>query len=167
MLTDIFLDALLDSLKLLPFLLPIYLLLEWFEHRNSAAALDRLAKAGRYGPLIGAALGTVPQCGFSVAAVKLWQAGLLSSGALMAALLSTSDEALPVLLSHGDCWPLIWQLLLAKLVIAVAAGYLLDLGRWLPPLPGPALTAQREAEHCHCQGHGIWRPALRHSRTGP
>jgi len=162
MLADILLDAIIDSLKLLPFLLLIYLLLEWLEHRASAAAADRLARAGRYGPLISAVLGCVPQCGFSVAAVKLWQAGLISLGALMAALLSTSDEALPVLLSHGDCWPLIWKLLLAKLVVAAAAGYGIDLlHRERQPAP-PAEHRHSDVCHCHCRG-GVLKPALRHT----
>lgn len=163
MFIDLLLDALIDSLKLLPFLLLIYALLEWLEHRASDAAAEKLARAGRFGPAIGAALGCVPQCGFSVAAVKLWQAGLISLGTLLAALLATSDEALPVLLAAGENIGAVWKLLGVKLLLGIAAGFLIDL-LWKRPRfrPDAETQEQHQHDHAHCEGH-IWRPAWRHT----
>lgn len=42
-LVDVFLDALIDSLKILPFLFGVYLLIEYIEHRSA----DKLGKALR------------------------------------------------------------------------------------------------------------------------
>lgn len=48
-LVDVFLDALIDSLKILPFLFGVYLLIEYIEHRSA----DKLGKALRkMGPLV-------------------------------------------------------------------------------------------------------------------
>ena len=59
-------DALLDTLKVLPFLFAAFLLLEFLE-KHAGDRLNRFfLRAGRAGPLVGAALGCVPQCGFSV-----------------------------------------------------------------------------------------------------
>ena len=117
--------TLLDGLKTLPFLFLAYLLIEWLEHR----AADRLehALAGRRGgPVIGAALGLVPQCGFSVAAARLFTGGLISAGTLAAVFIATSDEAVPLLLAHPDRWRDLLTLLVVKAALAIGGGYLLD-----------------------------------------
>jgi len=117
--------TLLDGLKTLPFLFLAYLLIEWLEHR----AADRLehALAGRRGgPVIGAALGLVPQCGFSVAAARLFTGGLISAGTLAAVFIATSDEAIPLLLAHPDRWRELIVLVLLKFVLALFGGFLLD-----------------------------------------
>ena len=63
--------SLLDTAKLLPFLFLTYLLMEFLEHRSGDAAGRLLRRSGKIGPLIGGALGVVPQCGFSAAASAL------------------------------------------------------------------------------------------------
>ena len=70
--TEIILDAFLDSLKMLPFLFLTYLFLEYLEHKGSAKFTEILKRSGKLGPLGGAVLGCVPQCGFSVAAANLY-----------------------------------------------------------------------------------------------
>ena len=59
---EVLLDALLDTLKLLPWLILLYIVIELLEHKtNLGGAHSRLS--GRLGPLLGAATGLVPQCG--------------------------------------------------------------------------------------------------------
>ena len=62
----------LDSAKLLPFLFLMYLLVEYFEHKNNGRLQGIFTRTKGAGPLLGAALGTIPQCGFSVVAAALF-----------------------------------------------------------------------------------------------
>lgn len=128
---DILLDTLADCLRLVPFLFITVLVMEWLEHRAGERFVALIKKAGRVGPLLGAGLGLVPQCGFSAACAELFNGGLVTAGTLAAVFLSTSDEALPVLLADPAGVKSVAKLVLAKVVIAVIAGFLLDLV-WRP-----------------------------------
>ena len=64
--------ALLDSIKALPFLFLAYLLMEAAEHYHSAKMEQAIRGIGKAGPLVGAALGCIPQCGFSASASNLF-----------------------------------------------------------------------------------------------
>ena len=99
LLWDVFLDGLLDALKALPFLFGAYLLMEFLEHRAGDKLTDTLSRLGPWGPVGGAVLGCVPQCGFSVAAANFYAGRLITPGTLIAVFLATSDEAVPILLS--------------------------------------------------------------------
>ena len=83
MILDILLDALLDTLKLLPFLFLTYLAMEYIEHKMSDKAVSLVNKAGHFGPVLGGALGLVPQCGFSVTASNFYAGRLISIGTLI------------------------------------------------------------------------------------
>ena len=60
--------------------------------------LKLMKRAGVFAPVVGGALGTVPQCGFSAAAANLYAGRVVSVGTLIAVFLSTSDEMLPILI---------------------------------------------------------------------
>ena len=154
-------DALLDTLKMLPFLFGTYLLMEYLEHRASRQMERLLAGSHRLGPVVGAALGLVPQCGFSVVAANLYSGGLITMGTLIAVFIATSDEAIPVLLSQPGSWGLIGRLLAVKLVLGVLAGFLVDL--LFRRAPAQASGEEHgHAGHEHCE-EGILRPALGHT----
>ena len=115
-----------DVLQAIPILLIVYALLYWIENRlRSTPAL--LEKSAEFGPVVGALAGLVPQCGFSAAASALFADGYLAPATLVAVFLSTSDEALPVLLSDGVPGTQIIVLFVSKFVLAVAGGYVLKL----------------------------------------
>jgi len=122
----IFLDALIDSAKTIPLLLLAYVGIELVESSFARKILEKIEKAGSAGPLAGALAGILPQCGFSVFATALYAQRLLTIGTLMAVYLATSDEAIPVILSHPDRVWLIIPLVVTKLVTALVFGYLLD-----------------------------------------
>ena len=91
-----------DAAKLLPFLFLMYLLVEYFEHKNNGRLQGLFAKTKKLGPLLGALLGTIPQCGFSVVAAALFARRSITCGTLIAIFISTSDEAIPLMLAHPD-----------------------------------------------------------------
>ncbi len=122
----VLLDALIDTVKLVPLLFAAYLLLEYLEHRQSNKLADFLTD-GKFEVPGGAVLGCIPQCGMSVAVSHLFSAGVVGAGTLVAVFISCSDEAIPVLLADIKHINLIIPLLLAKVAFAVAAGYLFDL----------------------------------------
>ena len=116
------LDAFLDTLKIFPFIFVIYVLIELLEHKTSFSQ-DHERLQGNLAPLIGAATGIIPQCGFSVMAAKLYDKGLIRTGTLLAVFLATSDEALIILLSEGSHAWVIVPLIVIKLLVAVLVGY--------------------------------------------
>ena len=69
--------AFIDTLKLVPFLFVTYLAMEALEHYASSKSIAAVRRAGTAGPVIGALLGVVPQCGFSAAAATLYSARFL------------------------------------------------------------------------------------------
>ena len=127
LLLDTALDAVLDTLKLCPFLYLTIFFMEWLEHRAGERMQASIRKAGAFGPLLGAGLGLVPQCGFSVACAQFYNGGLISAGTLIAIFLSTSDEAIPLLISHITEVPAMLALLAVKVAAAILFGYAVDL----------------------------------------
>ena len=72
---------------------------------------------------------------------------LLHLGTLVAVFLSTSDEAVPVLLANPGGWQEVLRLLLVKLVVAMGAGFLLDLF-WNRSSQDAAFAANAETHVC-------------------
>ena len=58
---EVIIDTLLDVIKLVPFLLLTYLVMEYLEHKAGEKTEGLMRKAGRFGPVIGGAMGIVPQ----------------------------------------------------------------------------------------------------------
>lgn len=165
---DAILDAIIDSLKLLPFLFITYLLMELLENKASEKSLKVIKKSGKFGPILGSLLGIVPQCGFSAAAASLYAGKIISIGSLIAIFLSTSDEMLPILISSAAPISLIIKILLIKLIIGIVFGVIIDI----------IFTKKNninieddkthihdicEDEHCHCNEDGILISSIKHT----
>ncbi|MBQ7173719.1 MAG: arsenic efflux protein [Clostridia bacterium] len=152
---DVLLDTLLDTAKLIPFLFLTYLFMEFLEHKSGDAAARWLKRSGKVGPLVGAGLGILPQCGFSAAASGLYTGRVITTGTLVAVYLSTSDEMLPILISSGANWKLVLGILGAKFAIGMLAGFLVDLISRLfrKQEEVPDIEDFCEREHCNCKDH--------------
>ena len=99
---DLLTDVLHDTLSMLPFLYAAYVFMEYLEHKSNDKMQRLLAGTRRFGPLVGSVLGIVPQCGFSVIAGGLYMNGSITLGTLIAVFVSTSDEAIPILIAQPN-----------------------------------------------------------------
>ena len=123
---EVFLDSLKDSAIVLAIVFAVYVLLAFFEPKFA----HKMEHAGRWAPLIGAGIGLIPQCGFSVVGADLYHKQHITLGTLIAIFVATSDEALPIFLGATDTprkMLMVLPLLGIKLVAAIAFGYLVDL----------------------------------------
>lgn len=168
---EVALDAVIDSVKLLPFLFLTYLAMEYLEHKTSDKTNRLVERSGKFGPLYGSLLGMVPQCGFSAAATNFYAGRVITLGTLIAIYLSTSDEMLPILISEKVPLLLILKILFVKVAIGMIAGFIIDfvhqkLLRWThmkDPHHLPDIHHMCEHEHCHCDEKGIFPSALKHT----
>ncbi len=119
--------AAIDSIKMLPFLLVAFLILEYIEAKLEEKSSHMIEKAGKAGPFAGALLGLIPQCGFSVIGSNFYAKRIITLGTLIAIYLSTSDEALLVMLTKPNRILDILAVMGIKFAVALVAGYLIDL----------------------------------------
>jgi hypothetical protein len=80
---DIFSDTLIDSIKVIPFLLVIFIGTEILEYKYAKKISKAVQKAGAAGPAIGAITGSFPQCGLSVVASVVHMQRLVTIGTLL------------------------------------------------------------------------------------
>ena len=181
---DLFLHVLehsaLDTLELVPFLLLTYLAMEAIEHSASAHVQAAVERSGKAGPVVGALLGALPQCGFSAMAATLYAGRVVTVGTLVAVILSTSDEMVPVFLAHQEPMGHMLAIMGAKVAVGLVVGLAVDAVLRARHRAGDGhlhIHELCEREHCHCDegdahghehghGHGRWaivRSALVHT----
>lgn len=145
---DVILDTLLDSIKLLPFLFVAFLIIEFIEHKLSDKTTKAIVKSNKFGPLLGSVLGIIPQCGFSVVATNLYITRIISLGTLISIYLSTSDEMLPLLISHNVDASIILSILGIKVFVGFLCGFIIDL---IYRKKEHTHFDMCESDHCDCE----------------
>ena len=168
MIVEILLDAVKDSVILIPFLFLTYLVLEAVEAHASEKMVSLVGSERWFDPILGALLGVVPECGFSAAAASLFSGGALTIGTLVAVFLATSDEMLPIFISENVPVSFIVRVLAVKVAIAAIVGVALNLlfTRRHKSLENTEERIEElcENSHCACTEHeGIVKPALIHT----
>ena len=166
--TDSLLDTIKDTVTLIPFLFITYLAMEWLERRTEEQSVALLSRVGKFSHVLGAGIGLIPQCGFSAAAAGLYSGGVITVGTLIAVFLSTSDEMVPIFLSSSVGAGTIAKILLAKFVIALVSGILIDavakpLGRRIHADKHIHDLCERDQCGCGDGEGGIFRSALVHT----
>lgn len=156
------LDALIDTLKLAPIIVATYILIELVESKFATRVTKSRALFSHAAPALGAAVGIVPQCGFSVVSANLYSARKISLGTLLAVFIATSDEAVPVLLAdYTNAYKLL-PLLAVKFVLALVVGYAVHFlcphgfkfGKTAAPATGtPAVSADNPSETAETHDH--------------
>lgn len=146
-----------ESLMALPVLFLAYLLVEYLSNRD---IINKIMEFGKVGPFIGSLLGSIPQCGFSVIAAKLYSMRYLTMGTLLAIFIATSDEALAILVIHPDLWQMLIVLIIIKIVLGTIVGFVVD--HFNHKNHDHYEYLQVEPCACGCQ-NGILLSALRHT----
>ncbi len=123
---DVLADAGKDTLVLIPFLFLTYVAISLLEIFAGDRAVTRIQQAGHAGPALGAVLGLIPQCGFSAVGSMLFADRIVTLGTLVAVILSTSDEMLPLLLAERVDAAVLLKILATKAILGVIAGYAVD-----------------------------------------
>ena len=159
---EIIIDTLLDTIKLLPFLFIAFLIIELIEHKLNNKNKKILTTSKKYGPVFGALLGIIPQCGFSVMATNLYTTRITTLGTLIAVYLSTSDEMLPILISKNEEPLIIIKILLIKVLFGIIYGILIDTIISKRNKKEKENYSLCDEEHCHCE-EGILKPAIKHT----
>lgn len=146
-------SALTDSIHMIPFLFIIFLVIEIIEYFYAHKMGTIMKHSNKTGPLIGSLLASFPQCGFSVVASTLYTKRLIAAGTLIAVYLSTSDEAIPIILSQPGKSHIVIKLILVKLLIGITAGYLINfiIEKFQKPL-SEGLDDGKDDEGC-CNHH--------------
>ena len=166
---DIIYDVLVDTLKTLPFLYLTYLFMEYLEDYAKNGSVKLLTKYPAAGPVVGAVLGVIPQCGFSAAAASLYSGGVITLGTMMAIFLSTSDEMLPLMISEQFPLSKIGLILGSKIVIGLISGLAVDFAfrRWAEKHDYKIHKIHDlcRDDHCGCdeEGGNIFLSALIHT----
>ena len=118
---------LIETLKMVPIMFLAYLFMEWLEYADEGKMVILVKKSRRLGPLFGSGLGLIPQCGFSGAIASMYAAGTVTLGTLLAVILTTSDEMLPMLISAKFPVITILLILFAKFLIGIIVGFSADI----------------------------------------
>ncbi|MGE5361081.1 MAG: putative manganese transporter, partial [Bacteroidales bacterium] len=150
---EILRESLVDTLPVIPILLPVYVALEYFSHHGGRDLVARLRIGRRNGPLAGTLLGLIPQCGMSVLVTSFYLLQRVTTGTLLATYVATSDEAIPVLLADRHNLSLVGGLVLIKAVAGMGWGYVVDVflpsRTHVPPGDPGALAPERAIHMAH------------------
>lgn len=155
---EIILETFIDTLKIVPFLVLTFLLIEIIEHKIDNK--KTISKTGRFGPLFGSIIGAFPQCGFSVSITNLYATRIVTLGTLISVYLSTSDEMLPIMLSQNIEMSTIIKFLVIKVIIGMTCGFIIDLLFYKKQ--NIEIKELCENDHCHCEKN-IFVSSLKHT----
>lgn len=146
-----------------PILFLLYFFLEWYGHSKGYNFLDKIKTNKIYTPIIGALLGIIPQCGMSVLFTGIYLRGLISTGTLISVYISTSDEAIPVMLSNIQNSEFVFIIILVKFIFASIIGIIVDF--FIPNIKvylktsDVTLTSKPiKIEPVHSAGKHNWQP---------
>lgn len=159
---EILIDTILDSIKLIPFLLIAFLIIESIEHKLNNKTKNIITKSKKVGPIIGSLLGAIPQCGFSVMATNLYITRIITLGTLISIYLSTSDEMLIIMISEKTPITLIIKILLIKILFGIIYGTIIDIILSKRKQDNKTNYELCDEEHCDCN-HSILLSAIKHT----
>lgn len=124
MLKKIFFESAVRTFWIGIVVVPLLVLVEYFNHRYGDRLLEFFEKRKRTMPFWAAVLGMLPGCNLAAATAVLYAKKYVSMGALVAAMIATSDEAIYVFIPQKfNFLPLFG----AKFLLALIVGFSVDL----------------------------------------
>lgn len=159
---DCLLDGLVDTLKIIPYLLITFIIMELIEHKLSKKNENILKNNKKYGPILGSLLGAVPQCGFSVVGANLYSSNIITIGTLIAIFLSTSDEMLPLMLSEQVNILTIIKIIGFKVIVGIFIGIIVDI-IFKNKRKSVNIKELCNDDNCHCEEDGIILSSIKHT----
>lgn len=117
-------EALFTSFRVGAIILPLFLLVDWLNHKYGHAIQHKLERSKKFMPFFAALFGMLPGCNIAVVIAILFSEGVATLGTLVATIIAISDEALYVFIPLG--FDAFVPIMVAKFVVAVIAGYLID-----------------------------------------
>lgn len=122
---DILIDSFVDSIKVVPVLFIIFLLIDFFMRKanENNKFIERL---NRFDFIGGSILGVIPQCGIPVAMSNLYSSGHITMGMLIAVFIASSDEALIIIGAHPEKLLFMIKLICLKIFIALLSGFIIN-----------------------------------------
>jgi len=126
-LPDYIKDALLVSVKFIPWLYFLYYAIELLERffLKHIGLLVKLIR--RFGAFFGVVISIVPECGYSVIASTFYTRRMITRGTLLAFLIACSDDALPLLFMDLSKALMIFPVIIIKIIAGIAVSFLVDL----------------------------------------
>ena len=96
-------------------------------------------------------------------AANLYAGGIISVGTLLSVFIATSDEAILIIMSNPERIREVGILLAAKVIIAVTAGYIIDI--FFQNQLATVKESGNLCKDCGCdeEDAGIWKPAWHHT----
>ena len=157
-----------DTALCIPILYVTYLFMEILESSSRFDEETLCRYSRKVGPVIGGALGAVPQCGLAGSAAALYSTGTVTLGTMLAVFFATSDEMLPVMLaSLSGKFAIgvgtIFGIVAAKAGLGIILGYIADIA--VKAGKGKNIHSLCERDHCACDDEegNIYKSALVHT----
>jgi len=139
-------EAFWTSIRVGAIILPVFLIVDYLNHKYGHRIQHVLEKSRGWTPLIAACFGLLPGCNVAVITAILFTEGIVTLGTLVAVIIAVSDEALYVFIPLG--FKAFIPILIAKLALAISAGYLVD---FLPKMRITKTKIEKEIEFCCAQ----------------
>ncbi len=157
---DILWYAVKHSIMIIPFLFISFILIEYLHHKHTNKMNKLIRDKGKYAPIAAGALGIIPQCGFSSTIATLYSSRVVSLGTLFSVLISTSDEAILILIAHPDEYKTLILLIILKLIIGISIGLMID------KFIKTNINLEEDIKECSCCGkvnHSIIKDSIKHT----
>jgi hypothetical protein len=119
-------DALIQSISFIPILYFLYLLIEYLERFFLTHIGIFIKLVRKLGALFGVVIANVPECGYPIIASIMYSRKMMTRGTLLAFLIVTSDDAIPLLFMDLSKASVIIPIIIIKIIVGLIVAYLVD-----------------------------------------